>query len=156
MDDRLFRNAMSKFATGVTVITTEHEGQAHGMTANAFMSVSLNPKLVVISIGERARCLNKIRESKVFAVNILAENQQDYSLIFAGQKKDDTFIQFDRLADIPVLSGALAQICCDVVSEYVEGDHTLFIGKVRDIRLEDKEPLLFFAGQYRALQSVSV
>ncbi|WP_455675816.1 flavin reductase family protein [Pradoshia sp.] len=156
MDDRLFRNAMSKFATGVTVITTEHEGQAHGMTANAFMSVSLNPKLVVISIGERARCLNKIRESKVFAVNILAENQQDYSLIFAGQKKDDTIIQFDRLADIPVLSEALAQISCDVVSEYVEGDHTLFIGKVRDIKLEDKEPLLFFAGQYRALQSVSV
>ena len=156
MDDRLFRTAMSKFATGVTIITTEHEGQAHGMTANAFMSVSLQPKLVVISIGERARCLNKIRESKVFAVNILAEDQQEHSMIFAGQKKDGIHIEFDRLADVPVLRNALAQISCEVTSEYVEGDHTLFIGKVRDIKIEDKEPLLFFNGQYRALQVVSV
>lgn len=156
MDDRLFRNAMSKFATGVTVITTEHEGQAYGMTANAFMSVSLDPKLVVISIGEKARCLNKIRESKQFAVNILAEDQQDYSMIFAGQKKDVAAITFDRLADVPVLSGVLAQISCDVVSEYVEGDHTLFIGKVRAIQLEDKNPLVFFVGQYRSLESVTV
>ena len=156
MDDRLFRNAMSKFATGVTVITTEHEGQAHGMTANAFMSVSLDPKLVVISIGEKARCLNKIRESKSFAVNILAEDQQDYSMIFAGQKKDGVAITFDRLADVPVLSDVLAQISCDVVSEYVEGDHTLFIGKVKAIQLEDKKPLVFFAGQYRSLESVTV
>ena len=64
MDDRLFRNAMSKFATGVTVITTEHEEQVHGMTANAFMSVSLDPKLVVISIGEKA---NAYRKSKIAA-----------------------------------------------------------------------------------------
>ena len=158
MDDRLFRNAMGKFATGVTVITTEHEEQVHGMTANAFMSVSLDPKLVVISIGEKARCLQKIQESRVFAVNILAEDQQDLSMIFAGQKKDEVIeVQFEQLAGLPVLPDAIAQVSCDVVSEYVEGDHTLFIGKVRDIRInDDKEPLLFYAGKYRALQTITV
>lgn len=157
MDDRLFRNAMGKFATGVTVITTEHEGQVHGMTANAFMSVSLDPKLVVISIGEKARCLSKIQESKIFAVNILAADQQEHSMIFAGQKKDAEPVDFERLADLPVLPGALAQISCDVVSQYVEGDHTLFIGKVRDIKLdESQEPLLFYAGKYRTLETVTI
>lgn len=156
MDDRLFRDTMGKFATGVTVITTEHDGQVHGMTANAFMSLSLNPKLVVISIGEKARCLNKIHESGQFAVNILAEDQQDYSMIFAGQKREDVEIDFDHLEGVPVLPGALAQISCEVVSEYEEGDHTLFIGKVLNISLEDKEPLLFYSGKYRSLQHVTV
>ena len=65
MDDRQFRNAMGKFATGVTVIATEVEGEGiHGMTANAFMSVSLDPKLVVISIGEKVKILNKIKDSQ--------------------------------------------------------------------------------------------
>lgn len=156
MDDRLFRNAMGKFATGVTVITTEHDGQPHGMTANAFMSVSLSPKLVVISIAEKARCLTKIKESGKFGVNILAADQQELSAIFAGQKKDENGISFDELAGVPVLPGAIAQISCEVVSEYVEGDHTLFIGKVNDIVLEEKDPLVFFTGQYRSLEKVAV
>lgn len=154
MDDRLFRDTMGKFSTGVTVITTKHDGKVHGMTANAFMSVSLNPKLVVISIGENARCLNKIRESGQFGVNILAQDQQEYSMIFAGQKKGEIDIEFDTLAGVPVLPGALAQISCEVVSSYVEGDHTLFIGKVQDILLEEKEPLLFYSGKYYSLQTV--
>ena len=79
MDDRKFRNAMGNFATGVTVITTEGNGGIHGMTANAFMSVSLDPKLVVISIDARAKILDKIIESKQYAVNILSREQQDIS-----------------------------------------------------------------------------
>lgn len=156
MDDRLFRNAMGKFATGVTVITTEHEEQVHGMTANAFMSVSLSPKLVVISIAEKARCLAKIKESGKFGVNILAADQQELSAIFAGQNKEAQPPAFGELAGVPVISGAVAQISCQVVSEYVEGDHTLFIGQVNDIILEDKEPLVFFSGQYRSLEKVAV
>src|SRR5436305_14236588 len=109
MDDRQFRNAMGKFATGVTVIATEVEGEVHGMTANAFMSVSLDPKLVVISIGERAQMLEKIMDSKKFAVNILSGEQQEYSMIFAGQIKEKREIDFDQLAGLPVLTGAIAQ-----------------------------------------------
>lgn len=151
MDDRQFRNAMGKFATGVTVIATEVEGEGvHGMTANAFMSVSLDPKLVVISIGEKAKILNKIKESKQFSVNILAADQQELSMIFAGQIKDKEVV-FDRLDGKPVLPGSVVQIACEVSAEHVEGDHTLFIGKVTDIKIEDVEPLVFYRGRYRSL-----
>lgn len=87
MDDRNFRNAMGKFATGVTVITTLLEDEAHGMTANAFMSVSLNPRLVIISIGENAKMLDKINESGKFAVNILSDAQKSYPCILQGRLK---------------------------------------------------------------------
>jgi len=149
MDDRLFRDAMGKFATGVTVLLTENEGETHGMTANGFMSVSLDPKLVLISIGHKAKFLEKVSQSKKYTVNILAEDQEHYSRHFAG--KPDEVVEFDTLAELPVLKGAIAQIACDVVSEHVEGDHTLFIGKVVDLHLEDKDPLLFFSGKYRQL-----
>jgi flavin reductase (DIM6/NTAB) family NADH-FMN oxidoreductase RutF len=151
MDDRQFRTAMGKFATGVTVIATEVDGNVHGMTANAFMSVSLDPKLVVISIGEKARILEKIKQSQTFSVNILAANQQELSMIFAGQLKEHREVEFDRLDGKPVLNGAVAQIACEVSAEHLEGDHTLFIGKVTDIHLEDAEPLIFYSGKYRAL-----
>jgi flavin reductase (DIM6/NTAB) family NADH-FMN oxidoreductase RutF len=151
MDDRQFRTAMGKFATGVTVIATDLEGDVHGMTANAFMSVSLDPKLVVISIGEKARILEKIKQSKTFSVNILAADQQELSMIFAGQLKEHREVEFDRLDGKPVLKGAVAQIACEVSAEHLEGDHTLFIGRVTDIHLEDAEPLVFYSGKYRAL-----
>lgn len=156
MDDRQFRSAMGKFATGVTVITTEVEGEVHGMTANAFMSVSLDPKLVVVSIGEKAKILNKIKESQIFTVNILAADQQELSMIFAGQLKEQKEVDFIRLDGKPVLAGAVAQIVCEVSAEHVEGDHTLFIGKVTDIHLEDAEPLIFYSGRYRSLTEEKV
>jgi flavin reductase (DIM6/NTAB) family NADH-FMN oxidoreductase RutF len=151
MDDRQFRNAMGKFATGVTVVATEVDGNVHGMTANAFMSVSLNPNLVVISVGEKARILEKIKQSKSFSVNILAADQQEHSMIFAGQLKDHREVTFDHLDGKPVLPGAIAQIACDVTAEHIEGDHTLFIGKVTAIELTDAEPLIYYSGKYRAL-----
>jgi flavin reductase (DIM6/NTAB) family NADH-FMN oxidoreductase RutF len=151
MDDRQFRTAMGKFATGVTVIATDLDGDVHGMTANAFMSVSLDPKLIVISIGEKARILEKIKQSKTFSVNILAADQQELSMIFAGQLKEHREVEFDRLDGKPVLKGAVAQIACEVSAEHLEGDHTLFIGRVTDIHLEDAEPLIFYSGKYRAL-----
>src|SRR3954447_6669820 len=103
MDDRKFRTAMGKFATGVTVIATEVEGDVHGMTANAFMSVSLDPKLVVISIGAKAKILTKIKESNLFSVNILAADQQELSMIFAGQLKEHKEVDFERLDGKPVI-----------------------------------------------------
>jgi flavin reductase (DIM6/NTAB) family NADH-FMN oxidoreductase RutF len=151
MDDRQFRNAMGKFATGVTVIATEVEGDVHGMTANAFMSVSLDPKLVVISIGAKAKILTKIKESNLFSVNILAADQQELSMIFAGQLKEHKEVVFERLDGKPVIPGSVVQIACEVSAEHIEGDHTLFIGKVTDIHIEDVEPLVFYSGRYRSL-----
>ena len=154
MDDRLFRDAMGRFATGVTVILTETDGDQHGMTANAYMSVSLDPKLVVISIKENARMLSKIQESKKFSVNVLAAEQEDISKIFAGQIQDQQ-VSFGRLADMPVIPDALVQVACDVSANHVEGDHTLFIGKVKDITIKDGNPLLYFAGKYRNLETLA-
>ncbi|WP_209121065.1 flavin reductase family protein [Alkalihalobacillus sp. BA299] len=151
MEDKQFRNAMGKFATGVTIITTEVDGEVHGMTANAFMSVSLQPKLVVISIDERAMMLEKVRKSKTYAVNILSSGQQDLSMIFAGQIKEKREVNFSTLNGLPVLDGALVQLSCEVVNEHTEGDHTLFIGKVTNLQLVDGEPLLYYSGKYRTL-----
>lgn len=151
MDDRQFRNALGKFATGVTVVVTEVDGKVHGMTANAFMSVSLNPKLVVVSIAEKAQMLEKIKQSGRFSVNILAAEQQDLSMIFAGQVKNHQEVVFDHRDGVPVLPNALAQISCEVSAAHVEGDHTLFIGKVTDIFVKDSEPLVYYSGKYRSL-----
>jgi flavin reductase (DIM6/NTAB) family NADH-FMN oxidoreductase RutF len=152
MDDRMFRNAMGKFATGVTIITTELDGEVHGMTANAFMSVSLNPRLVVISIGEKAKMLNKINESGKFAVNILGEDQKKVSMQFAGQiKEEQGEIEFETLGELPVIKNSLANISCKVSSQQVAGDHTLFIGEVTDIVLREGTPLIFFEGKYGQL-----
>jgi len=151
MDDRHFRNTMGKFATGVTVVAVEVEDSVHGMTANAFMSVSLSPKLVVVSISERAQILGKINQSGKFSVNILSSSQQDLSMIFAGQQKNQQEVKFERLGEVPVLAGAVAQIACEVSAAHVEGDHTLFIGRVTDIHIEDLEPLIYFSGKYRTL-----
>lgn len=161
MDSRMFRDAMGRFATGVNVITTEVDDEIHGMTANAFMSVSLDPMLVVISIGEKARTLEKIRKSKKFAVSILSQEQKQLSMLFAGQLKDvDDEISFDRLAGLPVIPDAHAQIACEVTNEYVEGDHVLFIGKVIGLYVSEdsnSNPLLFYRGKYTSLEkSVTV
>ncbi|HLR62828.1 MAG TPA: flavin reductase family protein [Lentibacillus sp.] len=155
MDDRAFRNTMGKFATGVTVVTTKTEENVHGMTANAFMSVSMNPKLITISVDNRATMLDKIHHSGRFAVSILGEEQQDISMHFAGQKEKDDGVEFDLINDMPIVRDSLATVVCDVYDSYVVGDHTLFIGKVLEINLRDGRPLTFYQGQYgnyRALE----
>ncbi|MFD2132522.1 flavin reductase family protein [Pseudogracilibacillus auburnensis] len=148
MDDRMFRNAMGKFATGVTVITSKVGDDIHGMTANAFMSVSLNPKLITVSIDNRANMLDQIKQSNQFGVNILSESQQDISMHFAGQTKEDREINFGFIQEIPVIKDSLVSIVCDVDTSYVVGDHTLFIGKVIDIASTEGEPLTFYCGKY--------
>jgi|SRR5699024_7172911 len=155
MDNRLFRNAMGSFATGVTIISTEVDDKTYGMTANAFMSVSMEPKLVVISIDRNAHMLEKIKQCKKYAVNILSETQQDLSMHFAGQKETEHGVSFSSLGNVPVIDGAMAQVTCEVVGEHEEGDHTLFIGKVTNIQLEENaKPLIFYKGKYRSLQPV--
>lgn len=148
MEDRLFRNAMGKFATGVTVITTKVNEAVHGMTANAFMSVSLDPKLVVISIAHKAKMLEMIHTSNCFVINILSTEQKDLSMHFAGQTKDQFTPEFETINNMPAIKNSLVNIVCNVKSTHIEGDHTLFIGEVTDLVLHEGEPLLYFAGKY--------
>lgn len=153
MEDKVFRQAMGRFATGVTVITTKVGEEIHGMTANAFMSISLDPKLVTISVDNNASMLEKINKSGKYAVSFLSAEQQNISMHFAGQKKEENPIDFELISDMPVIENALTTVVCDVDQAIEVGDHTLFIGKVQDIQVREGEPLLFYCGKYGNYQS---
>lgn len=152
MDDKLMRTAMGRFATGVTIILSENEhGELRGMTANAFMSVSLDPKLILISVGNRANMKSIIERAGKFSVNILADNQVNVSKQFAGQLKEDIEIEFDFTHETAVIEGSLVNIVCDVYDTVIEGDHTLFVGKVEHLTVNEGNPLIFNQGKYETL-----
>ncbi|MUK88978.1 flavin reductase [Ornithinibacillus sp. L9] len=155
MNDQTFRTAMGKFATGVTVVTTKHGEDIHGMTANAFMSVSLNPKLVLISIDEKATMINFINKSNKFAVSILSEDQKDVSAYFAGQDKEARDVEFNWFNDMPTIKDSLANLTCEVYDSVTAGDHTLYIGEVTDISVTEGEPLAFYEGKYRQMSDLN-
>ncbi|MED1201737.1 flavin reductase family protein [Heyndrickxia acidicola] len=154
MENRVFRDTMGKFATGITVVTTESEGNIHGMTVNSFMSVSLEPKLVAISIDEKASMHTLLPQTRKFTVSFLKDDQQKLSMIFAKQLIEETSIEFDRLDGQPVLKDALAAISCEVTDSLKAGDHTIFIGEVTGLTKKDGDPLLYFGGKYRNLEKI--
>ncbi|MGE6260939.1 flavin reductase family protein [Heyndrickxia sporothermodurans] len=153
MDERLFRKVMGKFATGVTVLTTAVNEYVHGMTANAFMSVSLNPQLVLISISNKANLKQYLEQSGKFTVNILSKDQKDMSQYFAGQLNEKREIQFEWIDHTPYLPNSIANIICRVYDSHLAGDHTLFIGEVQEIICQDGAPLTYFEGKYDSITS---
>ncbi len=148
MDAREFRNAMGRFVTGVTIITAEDDTGINGMTANAFMSISLDPKLIAVSIDNKANMLNRVKSAQKFAVSILSDKQQDISMHFAKQLLKEEPIEFGEMSGVPIIDGALANVVCDVHKEIELGDHTVFIGAVQDYKVEAGRPLTFYSGQY--------
>ncbi|SDQ57633.1 flavin reductase family protein [Virgibacillus salinus] len=151
MDNRLFRDAMGKFATGITIVTTEYNGEIMGMTVNAFMSVSLDPKLIAISIDEKARMYDKLQVTKKFGLSILAEDQKDLSMIFAKQINNDREIAYLRQDNVPVLDASIATLSCHVKETANAGDHMIFIAEVTDVKMNGGDPILFYGGQYHTL-----
>lgn len=151
MDNRVFRDAMGKFATGVTVVATEENGEFKGMTVNAFMSVSLNPRLIAISIDEKASLYQTLQETGKFGISVLKENQQDLSMIFAKQKEKDRDVVFNLLEGNPIIQGALAGLSCEVKETAMTGDHMIFIAEVVGIQVEEGSPLVFYSGNYSPL-----
>jgi flavin reductase (DIM6/NTAB) family NADH-FMN oxidoreductase RutF len=158
LDPVAFRRVAGTFATGVTVITAERSpGLVHGMTANSFTSVSLDPLLVLACVSHDARLLSYLKSQRRFGVSILREGQQALSEYFA--KLEQTPEEHARLgiryrwtsSGIPLLDGALAELACNVVAEHAAGDHTIFLGEVESMECHDGEPLLFHRGQYRRL-----
>jgi flavin reductase (DIM6/NTAB) family NADH-FMN oxidoreductase RutF len=150
------RRACGQFATGVTIVTVRDGDGVRGMTANSFTSVSLDPPLVLVSIDLKNRTHELVKEHGRFAVNVLAQEHKPWSDRFAG-RHGDLQHQFDdvphRLVDgLPVLEGVAAALVCEVVAVYPAGDHSLFIGEVKQLEWSpDCEPLLFHGGQYRGL-----
>lgn len=144
-----FRRTLGMFATGVTVITTRTRDQVHGMTANAFMSVSLRPPLVLISVDRRARMSNLLHEGTRFGVNVLEAKQAGLSDHFAGRVVDEAAEpSFELVHDTPLVEGALAHLIARVVRSYWGGDHSLFLGRVEYVRYGEGTPLLFHGGGY--------
>ncbi len=147
------RQTLGTFATGVTVITTGSEDQVHGMTANAFMSVSLEPPLVLISIARGTKMCNLLHEGAHFAVNVLADDQRGLSDRFAGRDSADVAQPtFMIVHETPLVEGSAAHFVARVARSYWGGDHSLFLGQVEYARRTDAaRPLLFHGGQYGSL-----
>lgn len=156
VDPILFRRVMSRFATGVTVITAEHEGEARGMTANAFMSGSLEPPLCLVSVAKRAHMHEVMKAATHFGVNILAEGQVEVSDHFAGRPNMGLAIGFERLGPAIMLANACARIATENVAAHDCGDHTLFIGHILHLLTDDRAPLVYHGGRYRRLDGGKV
>jgi flavin reductase (DIM6/NTAB) family NADH-FMN oxidoreductase RutF len=158
-----FRRAMGSFATGVTIVTVDLDGEVYGMTANAFASVSLNPQLLLVCVDRSARLHAHLHAKKRFGINILAANQNAISEYYArvvgadrqtkdGRAEAEAGARFDRTGHgTPLLHGALAYLECRLQSTQDAGDHTIFIAEVENVVVRDGEPLLFFRGRYRSI-----
>jgi flavin reductase (DIM6/NTAB) family NADH-FMN oxidoreductase RutF len=151
-----FRKAMGCFATGVTIITVDLEGEVHGMTANAFASVSLDPPLVLVCVDHATRTHAHLHAKKRFGINVLGEDQRAISEYYARAERDhehaeaEAGARFDRTQQgTPMLRGSLAFLECRLNSAEVAGDHTIFIAEVEDVVVRDGDPLLFFRAKYR-------
>jgi flavin reductase (DIM6/NTAB) family NADH-FMN oxidoreductase RutF len=146
------RRTLGMFATGVTVITTLKGEQVHGMTANAFMSVSLEPPLVLISVDRRTKMCGLLYEGCCYGVSVLCATQSALSDRFAGRPGEDLpEPRFELVRDTPLVNGALAHFVARVERSYWGGDHSLFLGRVEYARQNPGTPLLFHGGRYERL-----
>lgn len=151
IDPRDFRNALGAYGTGVTIITaTAADGKPYGITCNSFASVSLNPPLVLWSLGIYSSSLTVFQNASHFAVHILGASQQALANKFA-KSSDDKFAGVDwtpGLGDAPVLADSVANFQCRSVNRYYGGDHVIFLGAVEAYAYNTGEPLLFARGTY--------
>jgi flavin reductase (DIM6/NTAB) family NADH-FMN oxidoreductase RutF len=146
---RVFRQVMGRFATGVTVITTSVAGETFGMTANAFMAGSLEPPLCVVSIGRSAQMHGRLQVAGHFGVSFLSQEQQHFAAHFAGRRIEKLTPAFELHGRTPVLKRAVASITAEIEQSADCGDHTLFIGRITSMTAADTaRPLLFYAGRY--------
>ena len=154
VDPALFRKVMGRFATGVTVVTARAGDETRGMTANAFMSASLDPPLCVVAVDKRAHMHAHLVRAGRFAINILAEGQEAYARHFAGRPDPALAIAFAGMDGVPTLVEATARMTAVLSAAHDCGDHTLYVGRILSMTAADgKPPLLFYASRYRALAS---
>jgi flavin reductase (DIM6/NTAB) family NADH-FMN oxidoreductase RutF len=152
-DPRFFRDACGQFLTGVTIVTSTGEnGQPVGITANSFTSVSLDPPLILVSLDKKLGSYSALMNSEGYAVQVLAEEQQELSGRFA-KRGVDKFQELDYkegLYNVPVISNALAVFEYRVDQKVDAGDHTLMIGKVERVQINDptRRPLGYLRGRY--------
>lgn len=157
LDPIAFRNFFGFFATGVTVLTTSNHGKPLGMTANAVSSLSLDPMLLLVCIDQGASVHRAVQDAGSFALNILAEDQQHLSTLFASHGEPDEPLggvaHHSGLTGAPLLDGTLAWVECELRERFRGGDHTIFVGEpvAFEVSRPEAAPLLFFLGQYRSI-----
>jgi flavin reductase (DIM6/NTAB) family NADH-FMN oxidoreductase RutF len=159
LTDQTFRKLRGLFASGVTVVTTEHDGTLRGVTVSAFSSVSLDPPLVLVCIANESESKAWMAESGIFAVNILSDEQEFLSERFAARAPlvnahFDGVPYHTAITGSPILDGSIAWYDCRVDAMHDGGDHTIFIGRVEAIGLGDerKPPLMYFANRYAGVK----
>lgn len=150
-DKRQLRNVLGTFTTGVTIVTTRTpDGKSHGVTANSFSSVSLDPPLVLWSQALTSKSYAAFQESEHFAVNILADDQVDVSNHFA-KSQEDKFAGIEHtegIGGVPVVTGSAAHLECTKIASYPGGDHVVYLGRVECIGQSSRRPLAFAGGRY--------
>jgi flavin reductase (DIM6/NTAB) family NADH-FMN oxidoreductase RutF len=154
-----FRQVLSHFASGVTVITIcDGDGRPTGLTASAFTSVSLEPPLILVCVDHKAQSYPALMAGKRFAVNILNLEQEAVSRRFATTKIDNKFegVPFTLSPlGLPLLDNALAQLECETVNVHVAGDHTIFVGRVERSTANSGLPLVYYRGKYDRLSGAT-
>ncbi len=151
-----FRAALSRFPSGVTVVTTrDSEGRLHGITVSAFCSVSLDPPRVLICFEKTTGSHLALESTKMFVVNILSTEQKELSERFASLIENKfEGVDFETNIDgLPVLLGCLATLECRTTAAYDGGDHSIFVGEVENASANDGDPILYFRGDYRAISA---
>ena len=158
VDAETLRHAMRQWATGVTVVTSVHEGRAHGMTVTSFTSVSLTPPQILISLDLVTRTYELVKASRIFGLSVLRAGQEHISDRFAGRLGDEP----DRLAGLdtftmvtgaPLLRDAIAHFDSRVIATFTSGTHTIFIGEVLAARSDEgAPPLLYYDRDYHPLR----
>jgi len=151
-----FKAVMGRFATGVTVVTTRLDSQRAGVTVNAFCSVSLDPPLVLVCIERTAHIHDLLIEAGIFAVNLLAEGQDEIARCFATSS-DRRNLEFcgcqtkSVQTGAPVLRDALGYLDCVVTDIFPGGDHSIIVGQVEALGAIDRAPLVYYRSQYAKL-----
>ena len=155
-DPMLQRQIMGRFATGVTVVTTRYGDQISGMTANAVMSLSLDPPLIVVSVDCKSNMHGHLTQGQCYAINVLKHDQEELSRRFAkpGPKDFSDLKLTVAETGAPILADALAYVDCRVVEVASAGDHDMFIGEPVAGETYNGQPLLFYSGQYAQLETL--
>lgn len=153
-DDKQFRSVLGHFATGVTIITAMDGDEPVGMAANSFTSLSLDPPLILFCVAHTSSTWPRIEQAGTFAVNILGEDHEELSNLFAKKGADRFSVTpwHVGVSGAPVLDEAIAYLDCRFEAEHAGGDHKIIVGRVLDLDMrEGARPLLFYRGGYQRM-----
>lgn len=159
IDERAFRAALGRYASGITIVAGLDNGVPAGFTCQAFQSVSADPPLVSVGVMKTSTSYPRIRKTGRFSVNVLSVHQQSLANQFARSETDKwAGVEWTSTANgNPVIAGTVMWLDCEIQTEYEVGDHFVVIGAVRELsprEWPDREPLLFYRGEYhRAIAS---